>query len=57
MSYVEKIASHIGVLNDNQLQFNSTLQDFTENGESSLDNALLKILKPNETELAKIDWL
>ena len=57
LSYVEKIATHIGVLNDNQLQFDSTLQEFTEYGESSLDKALLKILKPNETDLAKIDWV
>lgn len=57
LSYVEKIATHIGVLDERQLQFNSTLQDFTENGDRSLDNALLKILKPNETELANIDWV
>lgn len=32
LNYVEKIATHIGVLNENKLQFNSSLQDFTENG-------------------------
>ncbi|MBE9467781.1 MAG: ABC transporter ATP-binding protein [Bacteroidetes bacterium] len=57
LSYVEKIASHICVLNDTQIQFNSTLQNFTNNGENSLDKSLLKILKPNESELTKIDWV
>ena len=57
LNYVEKIATHIGVLNDNQLQFNSSLQDFTENGITSIDAALLKILRPNENQLSNIDWV
>lgn len=57
LAYLEKIATHIGVLNDKHLQFNSTLQDFTEHGESSIDKALLKILKPGDTDLTKIDWI
>jgi ABC-2 type transport system ATP-binding protein len=57
LNYVKKITTHIGVLNNNQMQFDSTLQNFTENGARSLDKALLKFLKPNETELTKIDWI
>jgi ABC-2 type transport system ATP-binding protein len=57
LNYVEKIASHIGVLNDSKLLFNSSLQDFTDFGINSIDIALLKILKPNPTVLSKIDWL
>lgn len=57
LNYVERIATHIGVLNDNQLQFDSSLQDFTENGITSIDKALLKILRPNETQLSNIDWV
>ncbi len=57
LNYVKKIATHIGVLNDNKLLFNSSLQDFTDFGINSIDNALLKILKPNESEPSKIDWL
>ncbi len=57
LNYVEKIATHIGVLNDSKLIFNSSLQDFTDFGINSIDNALLKILKPNTSELLKIDWL
>lgn len=57
LNYVEKIATHIGVLNERKLQFNSSLQDFTANGINSLDKALLKILQPNEIEQSKIDWV
>ncbi len=57
LTYVEKVATHIGVLNDKKLMFNASLQEFTENGEKELDSALLKILKPNETELSKMDWI
>jgi ABC-2 type transport system ATP-binding protein len=31
LTYVEKVSTHIGVLDNAQLVFNSTLQDFTEN--------------------------
>lgn len=57
LSYVEKIATHIGVLDNGILQFNSTLKDFTENGTNTLDSALLNVIKPNETKLQKIDWI
>ena len=57
LNYVEKIATHIGVLNNSQLQFNSSLHNFTEHGVKSIDKALLKILQPNESQISKIDWV
>ena len=57
LTYVEKVATHIGVLDNTKLAFNSTIQDFTLNGENELDSALLKILKPNDTVLEKMDWI
>jgi ABC-2 type transport system ATP-binding protein len=57
LSYVEKVSTHIGVLDNHQLVFNSTLGNFTENGANELDAALLGILKPNESEIEKIDWV
>ena len=57
LNYVEKIATHIAVLDNEQLVFNASMEDFTQNGLNTLDNALLKILKPNDSELSKIDWL
>jgi ABC-2 type transport system ATP-binding protein len=57
LSYVEKIATHIGVLNSTHLEFNSSLQDFTENGSNTLDSALVNMLQPDNTEQTKIDWV
>lgn len=57
LTYVEKVATQIGVLDSKNLILNSTLLDFTQNGEKALDSALLKILRPNVTELEKIDWV
>lgn len=57
LNYVEKIATHIGVLDASKLVYDSTLEHFTENGEKALDQALLKIIKPNNSELKCIDWV
>ena len=57
LSYVEKVSSHIGVLDNHRLVFNSTINSFTENGANELDAALLGIIKPNESVIEKIDWL
>ena len=57
LSYVEKVSTHIGVLDNKKLVYNSSLQDFTENGVKKLDTALLRIIQPNESELDKIDWV
>ncbi len=57
LNYVQQVATHIGVLDQAKIQFDSTLQDFTENGINSIDEALLKIIKPNDTILKNIDWL
>ncbi len=57
LSYVEKITTHIGVLHERHLVFDSLLQDFTENGIQKIDAALLNILKPRgEGQLDKFDW-
>ncbi len=57
LSYVEKVSTHIGVLDNHRLVFNSTIGNFTENGANELDDALLGLLKPNESEIEKIDWV
>ena len=57
LNYVEKVATHIGVLHKAQLLFNSTLADFTLNGESSIDKALLEVLQPSQKQLQNINWL
>ena len=57
LNYVEKIATHIGVLSESKLLFNSSLQDFTDSGVTTINKALLNIIKPNTNELSEIDWL
>ena len=57
LNYVEKIATHIGVLDNAHLQFDATLENFTHNGQNALDSALLKILNPNEKDIKTMDWL
>lgn len=57
LSYVEKVSTHIGVLNDSKLVYNASLKSFTDNGTNELDEALLSIIKPNVSKLEKIDWI
>jgi ABC-2 type transport system ATP-binding protein len=57
LTYVQKIATRIGVLDNSELIFNSTLDEFTKSGADALDSALLKILQPNESALDNIAWI
>jgi ABC-2 type transport system ATP-binding protein len=57
LSYVEKIATHLGVIDEQELVYNASIKEFTENGIQSLDQALLKVLKPNNVELEKLEWI
>jgi ABC-2 type transport system ATP-binding protein len=58
LNYVEKVATHIGVLNDGQLMYNGSVQEFTMNGENLIDQALFQLLLPHHhsTE-TDIDWM
>lgn len=58
LNYVERIATHIGVLNDGQLMYNGSLQEFTMNGENLIDQALFQLLLPHhQTAEADFDWM
>lgn len=58
LNYVERVATHIGVLNDGQLMYHGSLQEFTMNGENLIDQALFQLLLPHhETDEANIDWI
>lgn len=58
LNYVERVATHIGVLNDGQLMYHGSLQEFTMNGENLIDQALFQLLLPHHlTEEANIDWM
>ncbi|TXK50536.1 ABC transporter ATP-binding protein [Pontibacter qinzhouensis] len=58
LNYVERVATHIGVLNDGQLMYNGSIQEFTMNGESLIDQALFQLLLPHHhANDADIDWM
>lgn len=59
LNYVERVATHIGVLNDGQLMYNGSVQEFTMNGESLIDQALFQLLLPHHTTAAdtNMDWM
>ncbi|MCX2741698.1 ABC transporter ATP-binding protein [Pontibacter anaerobius] len=57
LNYVEKIATHIGVLNDGQLMYNGSVQEFTMNGSNLIDQALFQLLLPHHNTEATLDWM
>jgi ABC-2 type transport system ATP-binding protein len=57
LNYVEKVATHIGVLNDCRLMYNGSVQEFTMNGENLIDQALFQLLLPHHSTQANIDWM
>lgn len=57
LNYVEKIATHIGVLNNGQLIYNGSLQEFTMNGKNVIDQALFQLLLPQHKPEANLDWM
>ncbi|MCC9134907.1 ABC transporter ATP-binding protein [Pontibacter silvestris] len=57
LNYVERIATHIGVLNDGQLMYNGSIQEFTMNGKNLIDQALFQLLLPQHNTETNIDWM
>lgn len=44
LEYIEKVASHILLIDNGQIIFQGTLNEFTENGKNKIDNRLLETL-------------
>ncbi|RYZ40775.1 MAG: ABC transporter ATP-binding protein, partial [Sphingobacteriales bacterium] len=57
LGYVERVATHIGILQEGQLLYNGSLQEFTLNGANMIDQAVFNWLKPANSNLESIDWL
>jgi ABC-2 type transport system ATP-binding protein len=57
LAYVERVSTHIGVLDEGTMVYDGTLENFTMNGVNLLDQALLKLLKSDENNLRNIDWI
>lgn len=46
--YVDKVATHLGILVDGDFKFNGSLNEFKNNGTVQIETQLLKYLKPEE---------
>lgn len=57
LSYIEKLATHIAVLDSGKILFNDTIQSFTSEGKSQLDEALIEIIAPKTTTLENLNWI
>jgi|YelNatPaOPRAMG01_1025707.scaffolds.fasta_scaffold48973_2 ABC-type multidrug transport system, ATPase component len=55
--YVDKVATHIGVLDKSKLIYNSSLQDFKSGGKSKIEQSLLNILQVESKTKSDIAWV
>lgn len=57
LSYLEKLATRILVLNEHQIVFNASLQQFMEEGENRMDDALYRLLVPVDKDMSGLQWM
>lgn len=57
LAYVEKVANRIGVLNNKEIVYENSLAEFTANGKEELDDALIRILQPENTDMSELSWI
>lgn len=57
LNYVERVATHIGVLSDKKIVFNSTLTMFKQIANNKIDDSLLKILNYQKIDSKGISWI
>lgn len=55
--YVDKLATHIGVLDKGNLVFDDTISSFRQQGTKSIDARLLEMLQPDESKRQWLDQL
>jgi ABC-2 type transport system ATP-binding protein len=56
LNYIEKIATHIGVLENGKLLFNGPLNLFLENGTQNIDDSLLNKLGATPSKIKEVEW-
>ncbi|GEP97464.1 ABC transporter ATP-binding protein [Chitinophaga cymbidii] len=57
LSFVEKSCNKLLVLEQGKILYYNTMEDFTRNGRHSLEESLFSLLRPQETDGEKINWL
>jgi ABC-2 type transport system ATP-binding protein len=56
LNYIEKVATHIGVLDKGKILFNGTLDSFLDNGKNNIDDSLLRKLNPTPAKIREVEW-
>jgi len=56
LNYIEKVATHIGVLDDGGLIFDGTLDSFIAGGKEKIDDSLLNKLNSTLTKIDEVGW-
>ncbi len=56
LSYIEKLATHIGVLSDRTLVFNGLVSDFYPSNHH-LEHAFMSIIEPEIKPISTLDWI
>lgn len=57
LSYVEQLATHIGVLHESKLLFNDTKETFLNNGSGLIDRTLFEMLYQTRKSAEGLKWL
>ncbi len=56
LNYIEKVATHIGVLEGGKIVFDGTLISFLENGTKNIDASLLEKLNVMPSKITEVEW-
>ncbi len=54
--YIDKVATHIGLLEENELKFSSSIEEFKSMGDGDITSALYKILKISKKNISGLEW-
>ena len=57
LTYVQKLATHILVLDEHEIKFRGSIEEFTSEGKEQLDDVLIEILSPSEFNLETVNWI
>lgn len=56
LNYIEKVATHIGVLEGGNIVFNDSLASFLEDGTKNIDTSLLEKLDVMPSKIKEVEW-
>lgn len=56
LDYVEKVATHITVLDNSKIIFDGTLSSFLDNGTKNIDESLLSKLNDYKPRIKEVEW-